>query len=474
MERTGGGETTGGGASPHGGWVDWVSAYRERLVGRDGSAVRVVVISMLALGIAAAGWWVIGRVGDARVPLFEGRKVTRESTGRILSALQAAQVSAVVDAGGQVMVPASRRVEALRAVSKAKLAPRGFEEIREEASRPGSWLEGTEEREERQRRQTEREVEALLEEMPGITTANVIITRVRSTERGGSVWRNRATVRLAPASADGLISEGTIESCRALVSRVVANSGLDDIAIFDDKGRAYVAPGHPEAVARVRREAREFELRRLLEGQLSWIGDVRVFVVLEADVKGVEDSIALNRPLTVGGAEGDVEESMGRARVVIQVPTIYYINTFRQFIRDRGPSWEELEPYVATAEARIKHIVRGTIGEGELGELVIERVDTLALSESAREGESGRGLFRVPGWFPAAVAWGSIGVVMVSVWVWSVARRPASGVAAEVRRANGPRPTSPAALARARQLIESDTATAASVLERWVSMGVGG
>jgi hypothetical protein len=434
---------------------------------------------MVLAGVAWGAWLSLHPAREARVWLFEARKVRRDQAERVVRALQTGGIDARLDDRGRVTVPGGQRGEAMQIVAQQKLDPRSLKELREEFGRQSSWLEGQEERQERLVRQREVELETMLEGFPEIASADVLITRARATgQRGGSGWTARATVRVQHSEEGRPLSEGTISSVRALVASLVPDLAQDGVAIFDANGRPYLAPGHPEAVVQTQREARELQIRKMLEEQLHWIDGLTIHVQVEpgetsgaGEGSGVGGVMALNRPLELEPEAGIGE----RVRLVMQVPTSHYIRVYRSYVSNQERMLEELQPYIARTEERIRKIAQGVMQGQELAGLLIERVDDPNPLMPVLESAPVRGMARLPRWWPYAAAGAVAGLLglglMARVILGRSQRSQRRAGRVEVGSQTAWRLDE--AAERVRALVRTDAKLAAGIVERWIEQGGG-
>jgi hypothetical protein len=273
------------------------------------------------------------------------------------------------------------------------------------------------------------------------------------------------------------LDETTIDAICAQLGAAVPELARDGISIFDQAGRTYLAPGHSAAVSRTRSEAFASQTERRILQQLRWIEGLRVLVTTEASpgAEGQAPSIALNQAVEPGRGSA-IEETTGgwRSRVIIQVPTSYYMRGYRTFVSDREPTEAELEPYIELTEGRIRHIVEGIVPAPELESLVIERMDEVgAEARVAVSMPPARGLsIRWPAWTPVAVSWAVIALAMLGVLTRAGVRIATQGTKGDTGSVVAKPPRMAESLERVNRLVRERPEVAAAILERWALKGV--
>jgi hypothetical protein len=273
------------------------------------------------------------------------------------------------------------------------------------------------------------------------------------------------------------LDETTIDAICAQLTAAVPELARDGISIFDQAGRTYLAPGYSAAVSRTRGEAFANQTERQIVQQLRWIEGLRVLVTTEArpgaEVQG--PSIALNQAVEPGpGGATDEAARDWRARVIIQVPTSYYMRGYRTFVGDRDPTEAELEPYIELTEGRIRHIVEGIVPAAVLESLVIERMDEVG--REARVAVSlphARGFsVRWPAWTPVAVSWAVIALAMLGVLTRAGVRIATQGTKGDAGGVIAKPPRMAESMERVNRLVRERPEVAAAILERWAQRGV--
>lgn len=463
----------------------------------QGPGPRLALILGALGSLAAAVYLAVPSEPVPRAWLDGGRAFARDDVLKIARALDAAGIDHVRDEQGRIQIPADRLREAVALLEKGKVVPLSVADTINAIREPGSWVEAPIDRDQRLKGNLERALEAMIERLPGISSASVMIRRERS--RGGlrAGWNVSGFVYLETVRDRGL-SYDTIQSIQTFLVGAVPDLKPDAISLVDDNGRPYLAVGNPRLRAISLTRARENELVDQLAEQLDWITGVRVRVRIETPEPvpaetpparpaaaatpaplpiavasaappapaPLEPTLAPNRPVELepepeadfvpdlpplpgpapapavaAAIEADpttpaptvATEAAGKVLVWIQVPRSYYLRELRA---SGMPSAEELAPLVARVRGLIDSAVVAVVARGDFE----VKVDTIPddpgpfrASSPVGAGESRRPL---PVWLPVAVAVGvALALLMLAAVRALASRRPVRrSEPAQVRR----------------------------------------
>jgi hypothetical protein len=475
------------------GWRPYVAPFRaagERL-GPGGR--RVAILAGLALLLGGAAWLglgrVVGREPAGTVWLYEGRVFEASEASALLAALRGARVPCV-ESGGRVGVPADRRMEALEALSRAKLGPRPIDELLEATAGGGSFWESPEERAGRQRLARARVAGEIIGRLRGVTSATVTLTPVPAGTRLQPATRLKA-MALVETEGGQVLPRATVEMIRHVLTSI-DDVDPEAITLFNPAaGHEYLVAGRPEVAVLSNVRGREEELRTRLLDQLRIDGvavSVRIDPPLAAEpppaprAVAEENATRANRPIDLG-AEPEPEPeaapeppARGRATVLVRVPRSHYLRLYREIEPERPASPEALGPIVERVRHTVQTVVHAVIPAEELGRLVIDRLDDPEPPAAVPPPRDVRRV-AVREWLPtAAVAALAAVVVAALAGGWLATRRsesaaPSSARGPHRRGATGAAEAEPSGPGPVERLVRRDPEAAAGVLRRWIHQG---
>jgi hypothetical protein len=463
--------------------------------------------------------------GTASAWVFDGQRFPAEEAGRLVRELASRTIPARVD-DGRVEVPESRLAEAQAALAKLGLAPASIRSLADAPAESGL-LQTPSQIERDALRRRARLIEAALHKLDDRLASYVQIQR--SAPRGlAPAGPLKMTVILDVADGRSIPPE-LVERIRVVVQSLEPDLAPEDgLWLCDSRGTPYLMPGAAALGQQSRRRARESQLRADIERQLDWIPGVRVGVSLDADtalpdlpVASAEMAatapptpthspssgvvIAVNAPLeddppapsTPPGptepATAEVSSSHApileaahtsapaeRVRVVVRVPSTYYLDQARAALGSSGssPSPEDLRPLAARTEDSIRRAVGLIVGSEALAGLDVERIFIPTATGPARPAPMLAAGLTPSWWRPAAlggfVATSVLGIVLIVGRIRSdrARKRRRSGRIPSRARTDAASATPPGE--RARDLVRHDPDAAAAVLQRWIGPNGGG
>jgi type III secretory pathway lipoprotein EscJ len=462
-----------------------------RWVAGRGPGTRLALVAIVLAALASAGYYAATAEPAPSDWLYAGAKFPRESLDKIAAALSSAQIPYQFNKRGQVAVAADRKAEAIAALDRAKIRPPSLKSFHDEQLKTTLWPSAPE-LEDRQNRALAVELETLIEDLPGIASADVMINRT-PTRRGASPARDAKVVALIHLDGedDRPVPHRTVEKIKNILLARVPDLPRDGMTVYD-KYRDYLVAGQPDVETQSQVRAREEELGdAVLQRLVDRIEGVRVAVNLEAapaatpaPAPAVSAVMVPNRPV---GEEPEspaapvappapMARAAGKFRVLVEVPITYYLNCFRSVAPDRRPSPEDLRPIAERTEGMIREAVSGSVPASELGNLMIRRYDVPTPPRPAAVAPEAVAI-RLRGWWLAAGASAVVALTMTATAALHIrsTRRPAPRAARPARRPHY-EVTDPAAgpSAKVRELVRVDPEAAAGVLNRWIGEGVEG
>jgi len=454
------------------------------------------MLGALALAaLVATAYWAIPSDSLGYEWLYNGRPFPADEVLKITRILATKAIPYETERG-RVGVPRDKILEAQAAVDKLGAGPRSLKELLDEPGK-ASFLESPSDADERRQRKQARVLEEAIQKIDGSLSATVFLERKRNRTRSFDPAQSvQVTAYLDPGD-DRIIPPEAIESIQHVLMALVPELKTEGLKLVDRKGRLYLDPANPGLVTRSHSRVLEEKLTAEIVAKLSWIEGARVFVKIDAPAPlPVLPPPAASRPepLVVPNAPFDLEAEPAsaaapagherpapalhaagaeKARVLVQVPIEFFLTLYRPKTPGREPSPEDLKPYRAKTDERIRSAVAYVIPAAMLGGVTIELIDLPGPSHppAAVQAEP---LRAVPWWIPAGAAAGLTLFTLLGGRLL-VARRPATRGVSTVRRnrfdAGQPSPTGPGPAERVRELVRTNPAAAAGVLQRWVGEG---
>jgi hypothetical protein len=503
-----------------------------RLVADQGPLARMASLAAVLGVLVALGYLIAAPDSGAMSAwVFDGQRFPAEEAGRLVRELASRTIPARVD-DGRVEVPESRLAEAQAALSKLGLAPASIRSLADAPAESGL-LQTPSQIEQDTLRRRSRLIEAALHKLDDRLASFVQIRR--SAPRGlAPAGPLKMTVFLDVADGRSIPPE-LVEKIRVVVQSLEPDLAPEDgLWLCDSRGTPYLMPGAAALGQQSRRRARESQLRADIERQLDWISGVRVGVSLDADatlpelpVPVVEVVANASSPSPSPGpapsatgvivsvnAPPEPEEDAGppsppspvveptasdasahahavdmsrpsvspeRVRVVVRVPSTYYLDQARAALGTSGssPSPEDLGSLAARTEASIRRAVGLIVGSEALADLDVDRIFIPTATSAARPAPVLAAGQASAWWRPAAlggfVATSVLGLVLIVGRVRSdrARKRRRSGRAPSSRARTDPASTVRPG-ERARDLVRHDPDAAAAVLQRWIGSNGGG
>lgn len=485
---------------------NWLDRARKATAGRSAPG-QLGLIAVTAGCLAVAGCLAAWSVGSAdRAYLASGRFFRPDDLHKIERALQSKGIDYRVD-DRRVSV-AGRQAEAAAAiVAGLDLGPRSPRELRDVAP-AGSFWERNDEKENRLRRERDRFLEAIIDELPGVEGSLVQVNR---TQHRSGIRLNTKSTAFVRVQTDGG-RDLPLPAVDSIVSILTGNEpGLqrDAITVMDGSGRRYLDAGNPAVTASTNNRAREEEVSRRILEQLDWIKDVRVTVTIhdpppvtspatdvqapaprrEAVTSHAGLSVGLNRAMEI---EIDEEEPAPAAEVVVPplpapakrrgevwvlVPRSFYYNTTR---RPEGgaATHEDHVALMNRTEGLVVNAVRLVASDDDEIEWMSPKVDVLPDEMPAEPMPSvvaSASRRTVREWALAGGA-GAAAAAIVAFGTWILGglqpSRRSSPSRSGLRYHRGS-PGTPAPTERVLEFVRRNPETAFSVLNRWTAQGGG-
>jgi hypothetical protein len=490
-------------------------------------AFRWGLVLTVGVSLLALCYWAATALSTVGVRyLAAGRRFSSDDLITICRALDEHRISDYRLDDRRVAVSADDFDEATALLAKIDVGRHSIEEIR---TRPGAisvFLETTEDRNQREQLKSERILEAMIAQQPGVVWSLVSIHRPRASTGMRNPPKPSAFVYLE-TEGDRQLPFRTVQAIAAILHGYVPDLNLHAIRVMDRRAHRYLDPSDPSLGDIWRNRAREEELSEKILEKLDWIKGVRVLVQvttphhdvstttgptsggananlsrtaahraptdkkpaagLPNHVSGtteifVNHPIALDaepaptKPSTVMPAPSDAAggPSHESGRVLVNVPRSFYYYALVNKANHADPSPEELQLITARTEKNVKQIAAVVLPEQEAWKVDVDTIpDEVPLVRPAV----------LP--YPVearhkALDWGIVGAVgaaisilaAVGAWV-HVARRPARlpEPAAKSSRYRADLASEPGPSDRVRELVRRNPEVAASVLQRWTAHG---
>ncbi|AMV40337.1 hypothetical protein [Planctomyces sp. SH-PL62] len=484
----------------------WLDGTRKATAGRSAPA-RFALLALMAGGLAVAGCLAAWSIAPAeRAYLASGRPFRQDDLDKVERALLSQNIDYKVD-DRRVSV-AGRSAEAAAAiVAKLDLGPRSLDELREGAAASSFW-ESPRDKEERSQRERAKVFESMIDDLPGVESSFVWISRERQRGVLRPTTRTTALVRVRTEQTRELPS-ATVESIASILTAAEPGLTRQSFTVVDDEGRLYRDADNPALTALSNNRAREEDLSRRILDKLDWIKGARVDVKIEdppapPEPRATETAarrrpgtaspleaglaVGLNRAMelepddlppaaeTVAVAEAP-EPARGRGRVRVLVPRSYYFNA--GLMPDGGhASQDEHLALKDRTEALIRDTVELVVPEADpvdweptLVELLLDGMppEHTPASVAASSRRSARD------WAMAGAA-GAAAASLVAFGTWLFGSRPPARRASPSRgdlRYHRGAAGAPAPTERVLEFVRRNPETAFSVLNRWTSQGGG-
>jgi hypothetical protein len=480
-------------------WVRGEAGRMRRAMMAQRPAVRLALVLAPVLLLTAVGYWVAGTLAASGPRyLAQERAFSSEDLLTIRRNFDGKGISyRVVDR--KVAVAADQYDQAVALLAKLDIGPRPIDEIREWPDSLATLLDTQDDKERRDRLQTEKIIERIIDDLEGVVRSMVRIHHPRPRLPRNARVRPSAFVRLE-CEPNRLLPLQTVQAIPKILTNSDPELSADAITVMDLSGRLLLDPTNPELGKLNRVRAREQELRDRVAEQLAWIPGVRITVDLTdrgvaiqapaaqarpgASGPGVgarggpSPSISVNQPAELGEPEPPPPpgpapvEKVERGRVFVYVPRSHYFRMMLPRPDDREPSVTELHQVAVKTRERIEGMVKPVIP----GSCTLE-VDTIpddvpmTRAAALPAGSDHRRITADWGIIGAAAA--AVALVMaLGSWI-QARRRPARAIAAPSagRRYREDAADEPEPSERVRELVRRDPEVAASVLQRWATQG---
>ncbi|MDG3002512.1 hypothetical protein [Paludisphaera mucosa] len=489
----------------------WLDRARKATAGRS-APVRLGLLAVLAGGVAVAACLAAWSIAPAeRVLLASGRSFRQDDLDRVERALRAQNIDYKLDER-RVSV-AGRSADAASAiVAKLDLGPRSLDELRDGAAASSFW-ETPRDKEERAQRERAKVFESMIDDLPGVESSFVWISRERQRGVLRPATRTTALVRVQ-AEGGRELPPSTVESITSIVTAAEPGLTRQSFTVMDREGRLYRDAGNPALTALSNNRAREEDLSRRILDKLAWIKDVRVTVKLEdppaapqpvAVAVAVEPaprrepevvpapptmSVGLNRAMELGpddeapAAEAPAPAAAPppaplrrRGEVWVLVPRSYYYNA--GLLPEGGQtSHEDHLALMTRTKALIRNAVRLVIPEADGVDWAPTEIDDLPdelTTDRAPADAAGAGRRTAREWAMAGAA-GAAAAAIVALGTWVFGGRQPSRRASPGRgdlRYHRGTAGAPAPTERVLEFVRRNPETAFSVLNRWTTQGGG-
>jgi hypothetical protein len=457
-------------------------------------AVRLALVLAPVLALTAAGYWAAGTLGSTGPRhLAGGRPFASDDLIAIFNALDAKNIWYRPDADRRVAVLPEQYDQAVKLVAGLNVGPRPFSELRESPGSLNDLLLTPEDRQQRDRLRSEKMIERLINNLPGVVWSFASIRHPRPTLMRHSRINPSAFVWLE-CEPNRPLPLQTIQAIPSIVTGASDEPELsaDAIRVMDKGGRVLLDPHNPNLGRETRARVREQELRDRVADLLSWINGVRILLVpgdrshsapppAQAEPATGEPArpspgIAVNEPAGLDELpplpDPAVVEKAEGGRLYVYVPRSYYYLA-RPQPDHREPTLEELQQVAAKTKERVERMLKPPI----VPEAWTVEVDTMPDEVPATRAA---GLPAGADHRRIAADWGIVGAVAATVallmatgsWI-QAARRPGRPIEPSPagRRYREDLPDEPEPSERVRELVRRDPEVAASVLQRWAIQG---
>lgn len=461
-------------------------------------AVRLALVLAPTMALAAAGYWVAGTLTPSGPRyLAQGRTFSSDDLIAIFKALDAKGISYRPD-DRKVAVAVEQFDQANALLAKLDVGPHPLSEIREASESLNDILLTAEDRQRRDRLRSEKMIERLIDDLPGVVWSVVSIQHPRATLLRASRIKPSAFVCLE-CEPNRPLPLQTVQAIPAIVTGMSnePDLGVDAIKVMDRGGRVLIDPHNPTVGRETRARVREQELRDQVSDLLSWIKGVRILLVpgdrgrsapappgqveraaadaTAADTGPPTAAIAVNQPADLGEPappDATAVEDAGRGRLYVYVPRSYYYLAIPR-AEHREPTLDELQQVAAKTKERVERMLKPPVVP-ESWEVEVDTMpDDVPMTRTAAL-PAGADHRRI------ATDWGIIGAVAATValllamgsWIQAARRpMPAGGATAPGRRFREDAADDPEPSERVRELVRRDPEVAASVLQRWATQG---
>jgi flagellar M-ring protein FliF len=441
--------------------------------------------------------------------LGEGRQYPVDDLAEITRALQSQQIEYRVEER-RVGVAAARYDEAMEAIAKLDIGHRSVGEIRKKKTHDSSSLWTTPAEKERLELEAKEEtLEAMISDLDGVVSADVLIHRTQS--RAGLRPTSTSTAFVRLETRDGRqLPDKTVQTIKDIIVANEPDLKPDAVTVCDRTGHRYLDAANPELNEASRIRAREEELAQEMLEHLDWIKGVRVTVQLvtppvsapapqpvpaappeETRPPADEPRVGVNQPLDLAPepdpvaasstpppllekptATPEPEPEPTYARVWVKVPRSYYYKAHP----GRNPSLEDLQPIQASTERLIRTAANYVLPR----DMFLVMIDTIPDDIAQRDllvPPAVPETRRTPSWWvPAGVAAALASALLIAGLRLLASRRPRAEPAVEPAHGTFARDvasdeTGPGPSERVRELIRRNPEAAASVLHRWIGHG---
>lgn len=259
------------------------SRLRDRTIGLA-LPTRMICIGVAALVAGLLGYWSIVPTNAVSTYLRGGQEFTASQIQAICRALESEGITGFQVDGSRVKVPREQLSQCATAIAKHDVVPAGSYSPLDKAAEQTTFWSTSAQENRRWELGKQKMLAQMIEEMPEIETARVLIDR--AAPRGlGSQGEVRATVTIKPRAGSELPPH-RIRQVRSMVVGSVANLQPENVAVVDLTGRTLLELGASEnssddLLTHVKQFEEHFTLK--IRNVLSCFPGVMVTVNVELD-----------------------------------------------------------------------------------------------------------------------------------------------------------------------------------------------
>jgi len=196
---------------------------------------RITAGLLLVVAVVSVGYLFQSQVGGGDDYLFSGDSIPTATLHKMVGAFGEADLNNFTFEGGRVKVPRAQRAKYLAALVHAKALPPNFGDLLKEAE-DGNPFEAPKQRDERVQLRKQEAMSMVINCLPGIETAQVIIDQERRSDGFDLTPLKTAVVQVSAVGGNPL-DEEQVEKIRDFVKGGIA--GIKNVTVVDGNGGSY-------------------------------------------------------------------------------------------------------------------------------------------------------------------------------------------------------------------------------------------